>query len=83
MSAARFRVPRARQGPTFNQARAQMRGGAVLRLSYTKGRPTWTLGDLKVAAETVAVLLACSEIVPAEDTLFPGEEPPQTWILRQ
>jgi hypothetical protein len=59
-----------------------MRGGAGLRLAYIKGRPTWTLGDLDVAAETAAVLLACSEIVPADDALFPGE-PPQTWRLRQ
>jgi hypothetical protein len=81
MCAARFRAPRGRPGPTFAQARAQMRAGAVLRLAYVKGRPAWTLGDLDVAAETVSLLLACNEIVAAGDALF--GEPSQTWRLRQ
>jgi hypothetical protein len=81
-SSTRFRAPQVRPGPTFAQARAQMRAGAALHLTYIEGRPTWELNDHGVAPEVVSLLLACSEIIAADDVLFPGE-PSQTWKARR
>jgi hypothetical protein len=81
-SSVRFRAPRLRPGPTFAQATERMRGGALLRLEYRQGAPAWTLDSVDVALEVVALVLACGEVEPDNDSLFAGAAN-QTWRLRQ
>lgn len=78
----RFRSPRQRPGPDFPEALERLRSGAVLRLEYQNGRPSWSIGDgPPVPPEVVALLLGCKEIEAAGDGLFDGA-PSQTWRLK-
>jgi hypothetical protein len=81
-SSTRSRAPRLRPGPTFAQAIERMRGGALLRLEYLKGAPVWTLGGVDVAPEVVALVLACGEVEPDNDSLLAGA-PGQTWRFQR
>jgi hypothetical protein len=55
---------------------------ALLRLEYRQGAPVWTLGGVDIAAEVVALVLACGEVEPDNDSLLAGA-PGQTWRLRR
>jgi hypothetical protein len=76
----RYRPPRLRPGLSFPRAVEKMRAGGLLRLQYVQGKPVWEIGDLGVDPETVALLISCKEIEPADDALFIGA-PSQTWRL--
>jgi hypothetical protein len=80
-SSTRFRAPQSRSGPTFAQAIERMRSGALLRLEYRQGAPAWTLSGVDITSEVVALILACGEVEPDNDSLLVGT-PGQTWRLR-
>ena len=79
-SSTRFRPAKLRSGLTLGAARDRMKGGATLNLEYFKNNPVWTCGGMGVSAETVAQLLACQDIKPTGDSLFPGV-PCQSWRI--
>jgi hypothetical protein len=81
-SATRFRAAKLRPGLSFPVALERLRSGKVLRLEYYQGRPSWDLGGMSVAAETVALLIACGDVQPDNDTLIPGT-PGQSWRLHK
>ena len=79
----RFRTPQLRSGPSFGEAIASMRDGAVLRLEYDKGAPVWSLGDGQpVSPEVTALILASGGVEAADNALIPGT-PCQTWRYRR
>jgi hypothetical protein len=79
----RFKAPQPRSGLSFPAAIALLRNGALLRLEYDRGRPSWSLGDGQpVSPETVSLLISCGDIEPDDDALIPGT-PSQTWRLRR
>ena len=79
----RFRPPRLRPGPSFSEALQKLRDGAVLRLEYDQGHPSWSLGDGQpVSVELVNLLLSCQGIEPDRDGLL-DDVPAQTWRLRR
>lgn len=62
-----------------NRALSAMRKGALLRLEYRNGRPSWSLsGGKTVSVEVANILIHHALVVPAGDALFPGH-PGQTW----
>ena len=81
--AIRFRVPQSRSGLSFSEAMAQMRDGAILRLEYDKGAPSWSIGDGQpVSPEVTALILASGGVEAADNALIPGT-PCQSWRLKQ